>query len=49
MVNYLYDLSRVEQNHEEFVADKTVAQSRTMQSILRSGLTEKKTRKTVNG
>ena len=49
MVNYLYDLSRVEQNHEEFVADKTVAQSRTMQSILRSGLTDKKTRKTVNG
>ena len=49
MVNYLYDLSRVEQNHEEFVADKTVAQSRTIQSILRSGLTDKKTRKTVNG
>ncbi|MEX3008558.1 malonyl-CoA decarboxylase [Hoeflea sp. TYP-13] len=49
MVNYLYDLSRVEQNHEEFATDKTVAQSRTIQSILRAGLPDKKTRKTVNG
>ena len=48
MVNYLYDLSRVEQNHEEFVTEKTVAQSRTIQSILRAGFPDKKTRKTAN-
>ncbi|MCP4318250.1 MAG: malonyl-CoA decarboxylase [Hyphomicrobiales bacterium] len=49
MVNYLYDLSRVEQNHEEFATDKTVAQSRAIQSVLRAGFPDKKTRKTVNG
>jgi malonyl-CoA decarboxylase len=47
--NGLWQSSRVEQNHEEFVTDMTVAQSRTIQSILRTGLSDKKARKTVNG
>lgn len=49
MVNYLYDLSRVEQNHEQFVSDQVVAQSRAVQSILRAGPPDNKVRKTVNG
>ena len=49
MVNYLYDLSKVEQNHEEFATDQTVAQSRTIQSVLRAGFPDRKTRKTANG
>ncbi|MCY6381107.1 malonyl-CoA decarboxylase [Hoeflea prorocentri] len=49
MVNYLYDLSRVEQNHEEFASRQVVAQSRAVQSILRAGPPDNKTRKTVNG
>ncbi|WP_136658964.1 malonyl-CoA decarboxylase [Nitratireductor sp. XY-223] len=49
MVNYLYDLSKVEQNHEEFATNQTVAQSRTIQSILRAGFPDRKTRKTANG
>lgn len=49
MVNYLYDLSRVEQNHEEFVDKQTVACSRSVQSQLRSGLPERKARKVANG
>ena len=49
MVNYLYDLSRVEQNHEEFATNQTVAQSRTIQSVLRAGFPDRKTRKTANG
>ena len=49
MVNYLYDLSKVEQNHEEFATNQTVAQSRTIQSVLRAGFPDRKTRKTANG
>ncbi|MEM6462839.1 MAG: malonyl-CoA decarboxylase [Pseudomonadota bacterium] len=48
MVNYLYDLSRLEQNHEEFVANNTIAQSRTIQSILRNAASDWKTRKAAN-
>lgn len=49
MVNYLYDLVRVEQNHEEFVDNQIVARSRGIQSLLRGGMPERKVRKTVNG
>ncbi len=49
MVNYLYDLARVEQNHEQFVRSQTVAQSRAIQSLLRAGPPEKKSRRAANG
>ncbi len=49
MVNYLYDLARVEQNHEEFVGKQAVAQARGIQSLLRAGLPERKIRKAANG
>ncbi len=49
MVNYLYDLARVEQNHEEFTDNRTVVQSRGIQSLLRGGLPERKPRKAVTG
>lgn len=49
MVNYLYDLDRVEQNHEEFVGANTVAQSRAIQSLLRAGLPDRKVRRAANG
>ncbi|MCR9139340.1 MAG: malonyl-CoA decarboxylase [Alphaproteobacteria bacterium] len=49
MVNYLYDLARVEQNHEEFVDNLTIARSRGIQALLRSGLPERKPRNVVNG
>jgi malonyl-CoA decarboxylase len=49
MVNYLYDLARVEQNHEEFVDKQTIAQSRGIQSLLRAGLPDRKQRKVANG
>ena len=48
MVNYLYDLARVEQNHEEFVDDQTVVRSRGVQALLRNGLPVPKVRKAVN-
>lgn len=37
MVNYLYDLKYIEQNHEAFVNDGIMAASRTVRSMLRSG------------
>lgn len=49
MVNYLYDRSRLEQNHEEFLGNKTIAQSRTIQSLLKTGLSERKSRRAANG
>ncbi len=48
MVNYLYDLARVEQNHEEFVGKQIVAQSRGIQSLLRAGLPDVKPRKAAS-
>ena len=33
MVNYLYDLSQISQNHEKFVSDKTVAASTTVKTL----------------
>ncbi len=49
MVNYLYELSKVEQNHEEFVSNKTVATSRAVQSLARSNVPEKKAKQLANG
>ncbi len=48
MVNYLYDLARVEQNHEEFLGKQIVAQSRGIQSLLRAGLPDVKPRKVAS-
>ncbi|MBS9722013.1 malonyl-CoA decarboxylase [Tianweitania sp. BSSL-BM11] len=36
MVNYLYDLRTVEQNHEEFLMGRTVASSRDIKALARS-------------
>ncbi|MCS6944155.1 MAG: malonyl-CoA decarboxylase [Sutterellaceae bacterium] len=36
MVNYFYDLRQIEENHEKFVKDGTVAASRAVQRLLRS-------------
>ena len=47
MVNYLYDLKRVEQNHEDFVDQKSVAQSRLIQALLRAGLPSRSISDTV--
>ncbi|MHC1551312.1 malonyl-CoA decarboxylase [Phyllobacterium sp. K27] len=41
MVNYLYDLKTVEQNHENFVTRKSVPTSRGMKSLLKSALAAK--------
>lgn len=44
MVNYLYDLAKVERNNESFVTDKTVAAAKSVQSLLTQGTsTGKKT------
>jgi len=48
MVNYLYRLDSVEQNHEEYVNNRTVAQSRTVQTILRSRAADAKTKRTAH-
>ncbi len=52
MVNYLYRLDSVEQNHEDYVNNGTVAQSRTVQAILRSRpqetMTKTKTKRIVH-
>lgn len=42
MVNYLYDLKYIEQNHEAFVNEGIVASSRAVRSMLRSGGKTKK-------
>lgn len=49
MVNYLYELGKVEQNHEDFVTSGTIAQSKDIQGILRSGMQNKKIRRLKNG
>ncbi len=49
MVNYLYDRARLEQNHEAFQGNGTVAQSRTIQSLLKTAPGERRNRKTANG
>lgn len=36
MVNYLYDLSQISQNHEKFVGDKTVVSSAAVKALSRS-------------
>ena len=36
MVNYLYDPSAVEQNHEDFVANRTVASSRSIKTLVKA-------------
>ena len=36
MVNYLYDLRTVEQNHEDFLTGRTVASSREIKALARS-------------
>jgi malonyl-CoA decarboxylase len=41
MVNYLYELKTVEQNHENFVTRQSVATSRGMKSLLKSALAAK--------
>jgi malonyl-CoA decarboxylase len=33
MVNYLYDLSQISQNHEKFVSDKTVVASASVKTL----------------
>ncbi|TKT74531.1 decarboxylase [Aquamicrobium sp. LC103] len=41
MVNYLYELKSVEQNHENFVARRIVASSRGMKTLLKAALVAK--------
>ena len=48
MVNYLYRLDSVEQNHEDYVNNRTVAQSRTVQSIVRSRPVDAKNKRTAH-
>lgn len=36
MVNYLYELASVEQNHEDFVASRTIASSRSIKSLAKA-------------
>ncbi len=38
MVNYLYDLRTVEQNHEDFVSGKTVASSRAIKGLVKAAM-----------
>ena len=33
MVNYLYDLAKISQNHEKFVSDQTVVASASVKSL----------------
>jgi len=49
MVNYLYNLARVEQNHEEFVGKQKIARSRAIQSLLRAGPPDSRPRLIANG
>jgi malonyl-CoA decarboxylase len=37
MVNYRYDLSEIERNHEAYAQDGTVAASRSVRALLKSG------------
>ncbi len=37
MVNYRYDLAEIERNHEAYAQDGTVAASRAIRSLLKSG------------
>ena len=47
MVNYLYDLTQTERNHENFAAQSTVAASRKMQSLSTAPLQAKPKEKTA--
>ncbi|MEP3276534.1 MAG: malonyl-CoA decarboxylase [Stappiaceae bacterium] len=49
MVNYVYELSKVEQHHEEFVTNRKVATSRAVLSLSRSTIPEKKAKQLANG
>ena len=49
MVNYLYDLSRVERYHEEFVGKHKVARSRAIGSLLRASPPESLPRIAASG
>lgn len=39
MVNYLYDLSRTESNHEQYALEKTVAASRSVRALTTAAIT----------
>lgn len=47
MVNYRYDLARIEENHEAYAANRTVTASRAVRALLKntSGRTKSKTEK----
>lgn len=49
MVNYLYDLDRVEQNHEAFAAKQKVVASRVVQSLAKAGLGRRDTKQALAG
>jgi malonyl-CoA decarboxylase len=38
MVNYRYDLSEIERNHEAYAQDGTVAASRSVRALLKAGI-----------
>lgn len=44
MVNYLYDSGRIEENHEDFATNKTVAASKQVQALVRAARQRNKTR-----
>jgi malonyl-CoA decarboxylase len=49
MVNYLYDLDKVEENHEAYAAEHTLAVSKPFKSLLGSVSRQSENRKVVNG
>ncbi len=49
MVNYLYDLDKVEENHEAYASEHTLAVSKPFKSILGSASPQSENRKVVNG